>query len=247
VTWISRTYRAPTESEVLIRFTADAQTIERSGYRPALQTWNEIDGDQVLVVAYKRVSIAPRAVAGGPVPEEERIASLRRVVGLLWNDGWRAEQLSDFSAVVARGGQGLSTTGHAAHGCLTFFTLGLWGIVWLLAYRRGPTRRLLVIDESGVITAGLYKPGGTKSPRLGPPVSDSKVIDLPLRQRLIPLGTYPTMVHIGTTLLCEVEGEQEPPIYVERLDKLPTRYYEFEVYLSANAEPGTKLAWFILN
>ena len=55
------------------------------------------------------------------------------------------------------------------------------------------------------------------------------------------------MVHIATTLLCEVEGEQEPPIRLESLDKVPTRYYEFEVYLSANAEPGTKLAWFILN
>jgi hypothetical protein len=246
-TWFSRTYRAPTESEVLVRFTADAQAIERSGFRPALQTWNEADGDKVLVVAYKRVSIAPRAADDGPVPDDERIASLRRVVGLLGNYGWRAEQLSDFSAVVAQGGNGLSPSAHAAHGCLTLLTAGLWGIVWFIHYRRGPTRRFLAIDGSGVIAAGVYKPGANTPPRLGPPVSDSKVIDLPQRQRLITILTYPVMVHIATTLLIEVEGEQEPPVHLERIDKVPTRYYEFEVYLSANADPGTKLAWFILN
>lgn len=246
-TWLSRTYRAPTESEVLIRFTADAQEIERAGYRPALQTWNELDGDRVLVVAYKRVSIAPRSPDGGPVPDDERIASLRRVVGLLGNYGWRAERLSDFEAIVARGGGGLTTTGHALHGCLTFFTLGLWGIVWVMQYRRGPTRRVLAIDETGVIAAGTYKPGATKPPRLGPPISDSKLVDLPKRQRLVTFLTYPVMVHIATTLLLEIEGEQEPPVRLEQVDKKPMRYYEFEVYLSANAEPGTKLAWFIMN
>jgi hypothetical protein len=230
-----------------MRFSADAQAIERSGYRPALQTWNELEGDQVLVVAYKRVSIAPRAAQDEAVPDEERIASLRRVVGLLWNDAWRTEQLSDFTAVVARGGTGLTTTAHLLHGCLTLLTIGLWGIFWLIHYRRGPTRRLLVIDESGVIGAGVYKPGAPTPPRFGPPISDSKLIDLPRRQRLLHFWTSPVMVHIGTTLLCEIEGDQQPSIRLERIDKMPTRYYEFEVYLSGNAEPGTKLAWFILN
>lgn len=246
-TWISRTYRAPTESEVLTRFTADAQTVERWGYRPALQNWTELEGDQVLVVAYKRVSIAPRASDGGPVPDDERIASLRRVVGLLWTYGWEPEHVTDFWAIVAHGKHGLAPSAHAAHGCLTLLTAGLWGIVWFLHYRRGPTRRVLVISESGVIEAGEYKPGSTKPPRLGPPVSDSKLIDLPQRQRLISFLTYPVMVHIATTVLCEIEGEQNPPIGIQHLDKMPTRHYEFEIYLSGNAEPGTKLAWFILN
>ena len=167
-TWFSRTYRAPTESEVLVRFTADAQTNEHSGFRPALQTWNEVDGDQVLVVAYKRVSIAPPAADGGRVPDDERIASLRRVVGLLGNYGWQAEQPSNFAAVIARGGKGMSPSAHAAHGCLTLLTIGLRGIVWLIRYRSGPTRRLLLLEESGEIAAGVYKPGATTPPRLGP-------------------------------------------------------------------------------
>ena len=245
-TWISRTYEGATQSEALVRFAADAQAAERSGYRPAQQVWHEADGAHRLIVAFKRVSLAPRSPGGGRVPDVERIASFRRVLGSLSTDGWEVVQASDFQAVI-RNGHGLQQRTHVIHLLLTLGTAGVWGIVWLLHFARHRTwRRIIAIDESGVIAAGVYTQQTTKPPRLGPPISASGAIELPLRQRLVTLSPG-VMVTIATTLLCEVETEQLPPIWLERVDKLPTRYYDFEVYLSGNAEPGAALTWFIMN
>jgi len=244
--WYSRKYRGATQSEALIQFTADAQAAEQSGFRPALQSWHEIDGSQELVVAYKHVSLAPRAPNGQAVPNDERIASFRRVLGMLWRRGCTIEQQWDYGAIIVRG-RGLPRRTHLIHAFLTFGTVGIWGIVWLFHHAKNtPWRRDIVIDELGTIAAGIHKPGATKPPRLGPPVSGNGLTGLPQRQRLITL--LPGVpVTAASTLLCELEGEQVPTIRLESVDKLVTRYHEFEIFLSANAEPGTKLAWFVLN
>ena len=77
---------------------------------------------------------------------DERKAALDRQLQLQGAHGWRIETRSDFQATIARG-KALNNTLHLL---LTVFTLGLWGVVWIiLALTGGVKRRMITIDEFG--------------------------------------------------------------------------------------------------
>jgi hypothetical protein len=234
----SRSYRGRTQADALVQFTEDVQEAEWAGFRPVAQEWQHEGDEEVLRVAFKHVSFAPRSLDGGPLPDDERIASLRRVVRELTTRGWAIEHQSDFQAVVRS--MGLSRQANLMNGCLTVVTFGVWAIFWYVLRR--PRRRLIVIEEFGTIAGAIYKPGSP--PKFGRTISSSGVEDLPPRQRLITINAW---VVANSTVLCELEGDQIPQVRIQSIDPRVTDYEIFQIYLSANAEPGTKVAWFVLS
>ena len=237
----ARRYRGATQSDALIQFTADTQAMEAAGYRPVAQTWRDEGSELVLDVAYKHVSLAPRSIDGQPVAADERIASLRRVVGELRRYGWWVEHQSDEQAVVVMG-HGLSGATHLAHGVMTLATIGMWGIVWWVHYGlRKPRRRLVGIDASGIVLGARYEPG--RAPSFGRTFSASGLIDLPPDAAVVTVYAWSVL---NSTIICEVEGDQPPAVAVTSIDLHPKEYEWFEVYLTANPGPGARLAYFVL-
>ena len=238
----TRAYRGQTQSEVLGRFTADAPRTEAAGFRPVAQEWQQDGGEQVLAVTFTRVSLAPRSLDGTPLPLDERIASLRRVLSGLTARGWGIERLADEKAVVVRG-HGLSTAAHVVHGFLTLGTVGVWGIVWVLHWSmRRPRRRLIQIDETGLIAAGTYDARTGTLKRLGPPTSYNGAMFLAGQ----PVVTPDAKVNAASTILCELEGDQVPDIAIQSL-VINASYQYLEVHVTARPEPDTALTWFVLN
>jgi len=67
---------------------------------------------------------------------------LQREVGR----GWRIDSQSDTMAVIVTG----KPVNHVLHLILTFITLGLWAIVWLiLVITGGEKRQMVSVDEYG--------------------------------------------------------------------------------------------------
>jgi hypothetical protein len=85
-----------------------------------------------------------------PMPAAEREAILTRELRILANAGWHVESTDRFEAIASR----RARPNHTRHLILTFCTLYVWGIVWLvrtLSARRNPRLeyRRLVVDRSG--------------------------------------------------------------------------------------------------
>ena len=81
--------------------------------------------------------------------DDERKAKIAREVEAWVRDGYRVESQSDYQAVVLKGHR----TNHILHLILSLITLGLWLIVWVLvAVFGGEQRRLMTVDEDGVVT-----------------------------------------------------------------------------------------------
>ena len=77
---------------------------------------------------------------------EERKEALSRLITSQLSQGWRIESQSDFQAVLLRG-HGVN---HVLHLLITFFTVGLWGIVWIaLVLLGGEKRQVAQVDEWG--------------------------------------------------------------------------------------------------
>jgi hypothetical protein len=60
--------------------------------------------------------------------------------------GSRVESQSEFQAVLVHG----ERPNHVLHAIITFFTCGLWGIVWIvIALTGGERRTMIVVDDYG--------------------------------------------------------------------------------------------------
>lgn len=77
---------------------------------------------------------------------DERKALLARQIQGASARGLRVESQSEFQAVLVQG----QPINHVLHAIITFFTCGLWGIVWIiLALTGGEKREMTVVDEFG--------------------------------------------------------------------------------------------------
>jgi hypothetical protein len=77
---------------------------------------------------------------------EERKDALDRQLQQFGAQGWRIENRSDYQATIAKGDR----VNNTLHLLLTIFTVGLWGIVWIvLLITGGVKRRMVTIDEFG--------------------------------------------------------------------------------------------------
>ena|SRR5687767_10074268 len=90
--------------------------------------------------------VAPPTGASARKSAEERKELLAKQIQSAAATGARVETQSDFQAIVVRG----KPVNHVLHGVLTLFTLGVWGIVWIiLALTGGEKRQMLLVDEWG--------------------------------------------------------------------------------------------------
>jgi hypothetical protein len=80
----------------------------------------------------------------------QRKEMLDRAIGVKIGDGGHLEhRVGDYEAVIKTG----SKPNHVLHLVLTIFTLGLWGIVWLiLAFGTHERTSTLSVDEHGMVT-----------------------------------------------------------------------------------------------
>ena len=77
---------------------------------------------------------------------DERKAALALQVSQKVASGMRVESQSDFQAVLVKG----KPVNHLLHGILTFFSMGMWGVVWLILFLTGgQTREIINIDDYG--------------------------------------------------------------------------------------------------
>jgi hypothetical protein len=77
---------------------------------------------------------------------DERKALLAQQIQSASARGLRVESQSEFQAVMVEG----QPVNHVLHAIITFFTCGLWGIVWIiLAITGGEKREMVVVDEFG--------------------------------------------------------------------------------------------------
>jgi hypothetical protein len=77
---------------------------------------------------------------------DERKALLAQQIQSASARGLRVESQSEFQAVMVEG----QPVNHVLHAIITFFTCGLWGIVWIiLAVTGGEKREMVVVDEFG--------------------------------------------------------------------------------------------------
>lgn len=77
---------------------------------------------------------------------DERRALLAQQIQSASARGLRVESQSEFQAVMVEG----QPVNHVLHAIITFFTCGLWGIVWIiLAITGGEKREMVVVDEFG--------------------------------------------------------------------------------------------------
>ena len=72
--------------------------------------------------------------------QDERKAALALQVSQRVASGMRVESQSDFQAVLVKG----KPVNHILHGILTFFSMGMWGIVWLILFLTGGQTREIV-------------------------------------------------------------------------------------------------------
>jgi hypothetical protein len=90
--------------------------------------------------------VAPPTGASARKSAEERKELLAKQIQNAAATGARVETQSDFQAIVVRG----KPVNHVLHGVLTLFTLGVWGIVWIiLALTGGENGQMLLVDEWG--------------------------------------------------------------------------------------------------
>ena len=82
-------------------------------------------------------------------PERIRRDRLDEAVQAAVFSGWSVESRSDFQAVLRRG----RPVNHILHLILTFLTVGLWAIVWLLlVLTGGETREVVTVDAVGNVS-----------------------------------------------------------------------------------------------
>ncbi len=82
-------------------------------------------------------------------PERIRRDRLDEAVQAAVFSGWSVESRSDFQAVLRRG----RPVNHILHLILTFLTVGLWAIVWLLlVLTGGETREVVTVDAAGNVS-----------------------------------------------------------------------------------------------
>ncbi len=80
--------------------------------------------------------------------DDERKARLSSAVGFEVSRGWRIDSQTDHMVALTRGGD----TSHVLHFFLTLFTLGLWGIIWLIrGLSNAKARKILSVDLQGQI------------------------------------------------------------------------------------------------
>lgn len=80
------------------------------------------------------------------VTTERRREQLSRAVQAEVVAGWKVQSQGEFEVVLVRGGR----PNHVLHAILTFFTIGLWALVWiLLALTMRESRRIVSVDEFG--------------------------------------------------------------------------------------------------
>ena len=74
---------------------------------------------------------------------------LTETIAIRVSQGRRIESQSDYQAVLASG----KNVNHILHLLLSFFTLGMWAVIWLLMILTGGVKRELVqVDEDGYVT-----------------------------------------------------------------------------------------------
>lgn len=79
-------------------------------------------------------------------PRAARKEMLDRAVADYAARGWHVETRSDHQATLAKG----KRVSHLLHLILTFFTLGVWALVWItVTLTGGVKRRLIEIAPSG--------------------------------------------------------------------------------------------------
>ena len=77
---------------------------------------------------------------------EERREALSQLITSQLSQGWRIESQGDFQAVLLQG----HAVNHILHLLITFFTIGLWSIVWIaLVLIGGEKRQVVRVDEWG--------------------------------------------------------------------------------------------------
>jgi hypothetical protein len=92
----------------------------------------------------------PYAGVGTPPPrasDEARKAALaQHIATAVASQGARVESQSDYQAVLLTG----QVVNHVLHAVLTFFTCGIWAIVWVILFATGGIKRHIVqVDEWG--------------------------------------------------------------------------------------------------
>ena len=78
-------------------------------------------------------------------PDERKDILARHVSGLVASQGMRVESQSDFQAILVKG----KPCNHVLHGILTFFTAGMWGIVWIIKFIGREKRQIVNVDAFG--------------------------------------------------------------------------------------------------
>jgi hypothetical protein len=80
--------------------------------------------------------------------DDERKSRLSSAVAFEVSQGWRIDSQTDHMVALTRGGD----TSHVLHFLLTLFTLGLWGIIWLIrGLSNFKSRKILSVDLHGKI------------------------------------------------------------------------------------------------
>lgn len=84
--------------------------------------------------------------AATPMPAEQRRQIIDTAVNEFVHGGYRLESRSEYQAVFVKG----KRPNHLFHLLLTIFTLGLWGIVWIILSVTSHEKRMVVsVDEYG--------------------------------------------------------------------------------------------------
>jgi len=186
-------------------------------------------------------------MADGTLSIEQRGQHLGRVVGMLVGQGGRVETAAEDHAVLAFGGNGIKPWMHAVHGLLTFATIGVWVIVWVVHWTRARNwRRLVAIDEAGRITGSEWKAGrGGALPVIGRVVSREGRVTFPAGQRTVSFspGLSAHMLTRIVPLLLTSAGADRHITLVNNQWKIAT----ISISLNAPAEQAAVLYWFALN
>jgi hypothetical protein len=192
--------------------------------------------------------------ASGPAPgtpdsvsEQWRKQHFDHVLRSLVGMGGRIVGQSEYQAFLAFGGNGLSPLVHALHGVLTFSTIGLWSIVWVLHYARARGwRRVVAIDVAGRLTGHAWKPSadGLSPPQIGSLMSREGIVVAEPGKRSASVAPDIPLTRL-TKIVAYVRNQPESGVAL-RYVYVRTKYGWFDAVLTDRAQAPALIYWFAL-
>jgi hypothetical protein len=190
-------------------------------------------------------------VREGGVPDS-REARLEWVLRRLAQLGVRIESRPSADTAIVAYGKPMSTQAHFLHAFLTLMTIFVWSIVWIALWKASAIRRrLLEVDEKGLVHATEFKlpdpnkPAAGAHPEKGKVVSQTGAVGVDAGKRRVTFDPG-LRLYRPTRVVCGFVGSAAQVVGVGYV-LLRFKTNTVEVQFSGPAPADAVLRWFVMN